>query len=413
MSGPVASILLIGDELLSGEIQDRNGVYFAERLTSQGFRIEGIRLLSDDVESIADGVREALRRCRLVVVCGGLGPTSDDRTTEAVGKALDRQLILEKDQWERIRQIFSMLRGGEPPPGNEKQAMLPEGADVLLNEMGTAVGYVAEQGDAAVAVLPGPPKENQPMFEKQLLAWLDRRWPDRSRSLSRVFRVFGLPESEVGHRLRGLETGYREIRVAYRFHFPEILVKLGCDAASGDRLEAASADLESLLAPHVYGTGEERLPAVLGRELERRGLRIVTAESCTGGLVAKLLTDIPGSSAWMERGFVVYSNQAKQDLLGVPKQMLEQEGAVSEQVVRRMLEGALERSDAQVGLAITGVAGPGGGTLWRPVGTVWIAWGDRRRAHAEAHQFRWDREYNRLLSAWAAMHRVYRHILSG
>lgn len=413
MNRPVASVLLIGDELLSGEIQDRNGIYFAERLTSQGFRIEGIHLLSDDVEGIGRGVKEALRKCRLVVVCGGLGPTSDDRTTEAVGKALDRRLILEEDQWERIRQIFSMLRGEEPPPGNEKQAMLPEGAHVLLNEMGTAVGYVVPEGDAAVAVLPGPPKENQAMFEKQLLPWLDRRWPGRSRLLYRVFRVFGLPESEVGHRLRGLEADYRDIRVSYRFYFPEILVKLRCDTASGEQLMAASTDLERLLAPHVYSHGEDRLPVVLGRELERRGLRIVTAESCTGGLVAKLLTDIPGSSAWMERGFVVYSNEAKRDLLGVPEQMLEREGAVSEPVVRRMLDGALERSDAQVALAITGIAGPGGGTLWRPVGTVWIAWGDRRQAHAETHRFQWDREYNRLLSAWAAMHRLYRHILSG
>ena len=412
MSGLVASVLLIGDELLAGDIQDRNGPYFADQLTNQGFQLQGIRLLPDDVEGIATAVREALKDCALVVVCGGLGPTSDDRTTEAVGQAVGKPLILDQEHWERIRKIFSVLRGEEPPPGNEKQAKLPEGADVLLNEMGTALGYVVQQGEGAVAVLPGPPKENQRMFENQLLPWLDRNMPDRSRWATRVFRVFGLPESEVGHRLRNLEAEYGDLRVSYRFHFPEILVKLRCGVASEDRLEAASRDLRNLLAPHIYNTGEERLPAVLGHELERRGLRIVTAESCTGGLVAKLLTDVPGSSSWMERGFVVYSNQAKEELLGVPKEMLERDGAVSEPVVLSMLEGALERSDAQVGLAITGIAGPGGGTLGRPVGTVWIAWGDRRQRHVETHQFHWDREYNRLVSAWAAMHRVVQHLLS-
>ena len=411
MSGLAASILLIGDELLAGEIQDRNGPYLAAQLTGQGFRIRDIRLLPDDVEGIAAAVTEALRDCRLVVVCGGLGPTSDDRTTEAVAQALGKGLILDEEQWERIRKIFSLLRGEEPPPGNEKQARLPEGADVLLNEMGTALGYVVQQGKGAVAVLPGPPKENQRMFEMQLLPWLDRHMPDRSRWAARVFRVFGLPESEVGHRLSDLETEYRDLRVSYRFHFPEILVKLRGDVEAEDRLDAASADLEKRLEPHLYSTGEDRLPAVLGRELEKRDLRIVAAESCTGGLAAKLLTDVPGCSAWMERGFVVYSNQSKQELLGVPGEMLKEHGAVSEPVALAMLEGALARSDAQIGFALTGIAGPGGGSPGRPVGTVCVAWGDRSRSRVETHTFYWDREYNRLLSAWMAMYLVYQLVL--
>jgi nicotinamide-nucleotide amidase len=411
MSGIAASVLLIGDELLSGEIEDRNGPYLADQLTRQGFRVRDIHLLADDVEGIAAAVTEALQACRLVVVCGGLGPTSDDRTTEAVAHALGKRLILDEEQWERIRKIFSLLRGEEPPPGNEKQAKLPEGADVLANEMGTALGYVARQGKGAVAVLPGPPKENQRMFETQLLPWLDMHMPDRSRWAARVFRVFGLPESEVGHRLSDLENEYRDLRVSYRFHFPEILVKLRGDVEAEDRLKAASADLEKLLEPHLYSTGEERLPVILGRELERRDLRIVAAESCTGGLAAKLLTDVPGSSAWMERGFVVYSNQSKQQLLGVPEEMLKQHGAVSEPVALAMLEGALARSDAQIGFAITGIAGPGGGTPGRPVGTVCIAWGDRERSRVETHTFYWDREYNRLLSAWMAMYLVHQFVL--
>ncbi len=411
MSVPTASVLLIGDELLAGEIQDRNGPYFADQLTQQGFLVGDIRLLPDDVASISSAVSEALRHRSLVLVCGGLGPTSDDRTTEAIGRALEKDLMLDEEQWDRIRKIFSLLRGEEPPPGNEKQAMLPEGADPLPNEMGTALGYVAREGESAVAVLPGPPKENQRMFEMQFLPWLERHLPDRSAWATRLFRVFGLPESEVGHRLRGLEAEYAGLRVSFRFHFPEILVKLRCERTSEDLLQAASSDLESLLAPHLYSTEEDQLPAILGRELEKRGLKIVTAESCTGGLASKLLTDVPGSSAWLDRGFVVYSNQAKQELLGVPEELLQQHGAVSEPVAISMLEGALARSDAQVGLAITGISGPGGGTLGRPVGTVWIAWGDGRRNRAETFQFYWDRDYNRILSAWTAMYQVYRLVL--
>jgi nicotinamide-nucleotide amidase len=405
-----ASVLLVGDELLAGEIQDQNGPYLAERLTRLGFQVRCIRLLPDDVAAIAAAVREELQGCGLVALCGGLGPTSDDRTTEAIGQALGRTLVLDEEQWARIRRIFSLLRRAEPPPGNEKQAMFPEGSHVLPNEVGTALGYVARQGEASVLVMPGPPKENRRMFENQFLPWLERNMPDRPGWELRVFRVFGLPESEVGHRLADLEAAYRDLRVSYRFLFPEILVKVTCRAGCTDRLEAASSELRRRLGPHLYGMGEEGLPAVLGRELRGKGLRIVTAESCTGGLVSKLLTDVPGSSAWMERGFVVYSNSAKQDLLGIPEEMLKEYGAVSEPVVRAMLEGALARSEAGIGLAITGIAGPDGGTPGRPVGTVWIAWGVKDRICAETHRFLWDRDFNRILSAWTAMYRVYEFV---
>jgi nicotinamide-nucleotide amidase len=175
-------------------------------------------------------------------------------------------------------------------------------------------------------------------------------------------------------------------------------------------LEKASVEMAALLEPHVYGTGGEKLPAVLGRELLGRGLKVVTAESCTGGLAAKLLTDTPGSSSWMDRGFVVYSNGAKEEVLGVPAGLLNEHGAVSEPVARAMLQGALERSRAEVGVAITGVAGPDGGTAEKPVGTVWIAWGGKRNQEANVYRFPWDREYNRILGAWAAMHRLLQYV---
>ncbi|MEW6442455.1 MAG: CinA family nicotinamide mononucleotide deamidase-related protein [bacterium] len=407
-----AAILLIGDELLAGEVRDLNGPFFAEQLTRAGFRIRAVRFLADDTEAIVRELREALGCGGLLVVCGGLGPTSDDRTTEAVAAAVGRDLVLEKEQWQRIRQIFASFRGHEPPPGNEKQAMVPRGSEILRNGLGTAPGYVIEEGDAVVAVLPGPPRENRPMLEAELLPWLDRRMPDRGRMVTRVFRVFGLAESEVGHRLGPLEARYTRLRVGYQFHFPEILAKLRGSSEDPAMLDRASAELMEVLRPHVYGTGAETLPAVLGRELAARGLRIATAESCTGGLVAKLLTDTPGSSGWMETGWVTYSNAAKERFLGVPAGLLSRHGAVSEPVALAMLEGALERSGAQVGIAVTGIAGPEGGTADKPVGTVCIAWGRRGApATAKTYGFHWDREYNRMISAWAAMYHLYQDLM--
>lgn len=408
-----ASILLIGDELLAGEVQDRNGPFFAEELAKQGFRIREIRVLPDDVEAIVEAVRSCLSRSDLLVLCGGLGPTSDDLTTEAVAKALGRQLRLDEEQWERIRSVFRTFRGEDPPPGNEKQALIPQGAEVLNNSLGTAPGYVTQEGACVVAVFPGPPRENRPMFQIEILPWLDRRFSARDRLETRVFRVFGLAESEVGQRLRLVEKDYPAVRVGYQFHFPEILVKLRGSSAEKDRLDRASQALTDALGSSVYANGEERLPAVLGRRLAAAGLKIVTAESCTGGLAAKLLTDTPGSSAWMEAGFVAYSNEAKERLLGVPGDVIRAHGAVSEPVALAMLSGALERCSAQVGLSITGIAGPEGGTAEKPVGTVCIAWGMRGRLSAHTYRFAWDREYNRLLSAWVAMHRLYGLLAEG
>jgi len=406
-----AALLLIGDELLCGDIADGNGPFLAERLTAYGCRVGSLCVLPDDGQAIGHAVNRALAQYDLVVLCGGLGPTSDDRTTESVAQALRLDLILDPVHWERLRQIFLAFQGKEPPPGNEKQVRFPQGAEVLPNELGTAPGYALRVGSHVLVVLPGPPRENRPMVDNALLPWLDRNLSGRVRFQGMTFRVFGLAESEIGHRLGPLESRFREISFGYRFVFPEILVKLRADPDATDRLGAAAGEVSCVLAPHVYGTGEQRLPAVLGGELARRGLRVVTVESCTGGLVAQLLTETAGSSAWMERGFVTYSDVSKRELLGVPESVLENTGAVSEAVARAMLQGALDRSAADVGMAVTGIAGPGGGTSEKPVGTVCIAWGDRNGVRSAVYRFHWDREYNRLISAWAAMRRLHLHIL--
>lgn len=426
------TLLVIGDELLAGEVADANGVWLAERLAVEGFRVREVRILPDDLDRLVPALREALFRHPLVLASGGLGPTSDDLTTEAVCRALGVEAQRDEAAWGQICALFE-ARGLRVPPGNEKQADLPAGADVLENPRGTAPGYLvvgtpvegsegkrwtvggaasgeALTGRSVLGVLPGPPRENRAMFREALLPMLRRLFPDRDRWQTRVYRVFGLPESEVGARLVDLEGRHPGVRLGYQARFPEILVKLRwADGVEGRAaVDAAGGEVTSRLAPHVYGEGEPSLPEVLGRALARAGLRVVTAESCTAGLVAKLLTDPSGSSAWMERGFVTYSNRAKMDLLGVDAALLEAHGAVSEPVAEAMLLGALARSDAQVGVAVTGIAGPDGGSPDKPVGTVCIAWGSASSHLVRTHRFPFERERNRVLSAWAALGHLLR-----
>jgi len=407
-----ATLLIIGDELLAGEIADKNGPYLAEQLTARGLRVVELRVLPDHTDTIAGAVRAALAKSSLVVLCGGLGPTSDDRTTEAVAQALGRQTVHDDEAWEHIRDVFG-VPDHEPPQGNEKQAQIPEGAVVLQNRWGTAPGYLATEGTAQVAVLPGPPRENRPMFTEALWPLLAKEAGAGPLVETRVFRVFGLPESGVGDRLREVEAAYPDLRVGYQARFPEILVKLRLDSTQHEIGDAAAQALHQALGPHLYSEGEATLPEVLGRELAAQHKKVVTAESCTGGLAAKLLTDIPGSTGWMDRGFVTYTNEAKTALLGVPEALLAEHGAVSEPVVRAMVAGALQRSEAQVGIAITGIAGPTGGTKDKPVGTVWLAWGHRDDIEARQLRFPFNRDFNRIVSAWAALGQLYRFVLKG
>jgi len=434
------ALLVIGDELLAGEVADANGVWLAEQLAAEGFRVMEVRILPDDLGRLVPAMEQAAISHDLVIACGGLGPTSDDITTEAVCQALGVEARRDEVEWRRIRELFE-ARGISVPPGNEKQALLPAGAEVLPNGLGTAPGYLmavlveeateakvrlrvvsapapAQQGLRMLGVLPGPPRENRAMFGRELLPRLRRYFPALERWKTRVYRVFGLPESEVGARLGDLELRHPRVRLAFQARFPEILVKLRwADGPLGRAAaDAAGGEVTSLLAPHVYAQGEQTLPEVLGRALVQAGLRVVTAESCTAGLVAKLLTDAPGSSGWMERGFVTYSNQAKIELLGVGVDLLEEHGAVSEPVAEAMLLGALARSDAEVGVAITGIAGPDGGSPGKPVGTVYIAWGSVGSHRVRAHRFPFERERNRILSAWAALGHLLRalpHLAAG
>lgn len=385
-----AELVFVGTELLLGEILNTNAQYLGQSLAEQGVDVEAIVTVGDHLERIAAAIRGALDRVDLVVCCGGLGPTLDDLTREAVAAATGRPLELHPPTLEAIRRGFERRRLPFTE-NNARQAMLPAGAEPLPNPYGSAPGIALVHEGRLVFCLPGPPRELVPMWEREVLPRLAaeraRRGERPVRLFRRVLKVVGLPESLAEERIRDLVAGRDDPAVGiYAKPFLEIHIRLATKAVDAEEAEGRLAPLEEAirtrLGPHVYGRDEDTLPAALGRLLRARGLRLAVAESCTGGLVGHLLTEVPGSSEYFLGSLVCYANRLKEDLLDVDGESLRRHGAVSEPVARLMARGVQARTGADVALAITGIAGPGGGTPEKPVGTVWFCVRDREREWA-------------------------------
>jgi nicotinamide-nucleotide amidase len=375
-----ASILAIGDEIVAGLTTDTNSGYLAQLLRSAGVDIAGFHSVADDERAIIRALRRALEDADLAITTGGLGPTADDLTTECVARLAGVPLVLHQASLDRIVERFEQL-GLEMPANNRKQAMLPEGAKVV-DPVGTAPGViVALAGDLAgkhVITLPGVPREMRAMAEESVLPWL----AERAGGLliaTRVYSTAGLSESKLDELLVGAIEPL-EGRLSFRAAFPRMQARvtvMGRSAEEVDsRLAAADSRIRERLGDHLYAVGDEGLEETVGRLLGESGATIAVAESCTGGLIGHRLTDVPGSSVYYLLGIVAYSNEMKRSLLGVSERTLEEHGAVSEPTVREMARGVRTAAGASIGLATSGIAGPGGGTADKPVGTVCIglAW---------------------------------------
>lgn len=372
-------ILAIGDELLLGDTLDTNGAWLGRRLSAMGVVAGRRTIVGDDDAAIGEALRAALQRAGIVICCGGLGPTPDDRTRDVVSAVYGRPFELDESWLTAIRERFR-ARGLAMPESNRRQAQVPRGGVLFPNPAGTAPALAIDDPSLGLTVLlPGPPRELHALFDEQIAPFLASRLaPDRGPVLRRVLRTTGLAESQVAERVSDLVERMAPLTLAF------LPVGIGIDLRITSWGELAAADAERAidhafralaerLGDAVYGEGDADLAAVVGRVLGDAGLTVATAESCTGGLAAKRLTDLPGASAWVVGGVVAYSNGVKEALLGVPAAMLEAHGAVSEPVARAMLEGVRAATGADCAVAITGIAGPGGGTQDKPVGTVWIA----------------------------------------
>ena len=400
-------ILTIGNELTSGRTQDTNSSLMARIFSTQGWPVSLMMSVGDDDRLIKQALGYILAQSDAVVVTGGLGPTADDITTAAIARAFGLELYRDEAVLRHIRGIFEKYRLNWTE-NNAKQADFPEGAEVIPNPVGTAAGFALKQKGKVIAVIPGVPREVERMLPEGVLPILRREFPEAAQHVAvRTIKTFGLSEAAVDQTLADLDPARLGVSIGFYPNFPEnhiVLTARGAvETEVASRVGAAAEGGISRLKKYIFAYDGETLEGLVAKYLTEKGWTLAVAESCTGGLVTDRLTDIPGSSAFLERSVVTYSNAAKVDLLGVPADMLEAYGAVSEPTARRMAEGIRKLAGTDLGLAITGIAGPAGGTEQKPVGTVYIALTDGKQTLCRCHAFRWDRRRNKIISSQAAL----------
>ncbi|MEO0085929.1 MAG: CinA family nicotinamide mononucleotide deamidase-related protein [candidate division WOR-3 bacterium] len=376
-------LVVVGDELLSGRTVDTNSAVIGRAFLELGLVPSRVVRVGDNTVDIASATRSAVRRAGVVIVVGGLGPTSDDRTLGAVCSALGCETVMHASTLRRIRRAFR--RRGVPMPGlAAKQALVPRGAMVSPNPVGMVPGMIVKHGRRVVCLLPGVPAELEALLRGSVVPFLRRRLGARPVH-TLVLRTSGIPESVIAERVEPVLKRFAGVFPAFYPSFTGVdIVLKGNDAGEVHRCHR---QLRSLLGEAVYAVSGQSLEAALGALLLKAGLTLATAESCTGGRIGDRLTDVPGSSRYYLGGVVVYSNKAKQVLLGVRSSTLRRYGAVSAQVVAQMAAGVRRRFGTDIGIAVSGIAGPGGGSRRKPVGLVFVAATDGSRTSVEEHRF--------------------------
>ena len=410
-------ILTIGNELTSGRIQDTNSAMICRAMQEQGWVVARMISVGDNDGAIHDALAYLLARVDGVIVTGGLGPTADDITTAALAKAFGLGLYSDPAVLAHVHGIFEK-RGFRWTENNAKQALFPVGAEIIPNPVGTAAGFALRREGRIVAVIPGVPVEARRMLFEEVIPLFRKAFPEAALHVETLtFKLFGLGESAVDDALANADFAGLGVGVGFYPNFPENHLVLTAREASadvaGEKLREAMAMVEARLAKHIFARGEETLAGNVARRLTEKGLTLAVAESCTGGLITDRLTDIPGSSAFLERGVVAYSNATKTALLGVPETVIGEHGAVSAETVRLMAEGIRKSAGTDLGLAVTGIAGPSGGTEAKPVGTVFIALADGKTSVCRPYTFRWDRRRNKIMASQVALMMLWRHLSEG
>jgi len=411
-----AEIISIGDEILYGQIADTNSPFIAEKLIGEGIEVVFSTSVGDDINKIAEAFNTAGSRADVIIATGGLGPTSDDLTKKAVVKVFKRNLVFHEKILKEIEKSFE-ARGLSMPKINQNQALLPQGAKPLANRWGVAPGIFIEEGNSLFFSLPGVPLEMKWMLENEVLPILSSKKPEGF-VIQRKLRTTGIPESSIYEKIEELIDPKGDVKIAFLPSYLGVDIRLvvrlfnllTTNLKQKGEVEAEIEELEKkireILGTYVYGTDDQTLEEVVGKLLLEKGKTIAVAESCTGGLIGAKLTNISGSSEYFERGVVTYSNQAKTQLLGVPPEIIEKYGAVSEEVAILMAEGVRGLAKTDYGLSATGIAGPKGGTPEKPVGTVYIGFAHENDSFAQKFQFAEDRITNRERATQAALNMV-------
>lgn len=409
----IIELITIGDEIISGHTVDTNSALIARKLLDIGFWVTYKSAVGDDPKRMEEVIYQALKRADIVIATGGLGPTDDDITKRVIVKVFRRNLVFHEEVLEDIKKRYE-ARGIKMPSINQNQALLPQGAMFLPNRLGSAVGIVIAEGNRIFAALPGVPREAEIMVSEQLIPYLEANLRKEHIRVIKL-RTTGIIESALAEKVKSLPRLPENLHLAYLPWYGGVDLRIMSfgqtkEMATGPA-ENFAKQLRQVAGKYIYGENEETLEGVIGNLLRERHQKLATAESCTAGLLAAKITDIPGSSDYFERGVVAYSNQSKMELLGVTANLFEDFGAVSQEVADAMASGVREKAGVDYGVSITGVAGPGGGTTEKPVGTVFIATSSESGIRGRKLQLGPDREMNRKRSVFAALELLRRTIL--
>jgi nicotinamide-nucleotide amidase len=410
-----AEIITIGDEILIGQIIDTNSAWIAEQFNLSGIEIYQITSVHDDTVHIMEALKKAEEKVDLVILTGGLGPTKDDITKHALCEFFNTKLVFHEPTFEHIKQRFKN-RNIDLNKLNRDQALIPESCTVLPNKVGTAPGMWFEKNDTIFVSVPGVPFEMKYLVKNEILPRLQNNGKTKA-MFHKTVQTQGLPESMLADRIENWESSLpKNIKLAY---LPNPMsVRLRLSAIGTDlndlkqQVESEIERLKQIIPDHIFGFDNETLAEVIGRMLLEKGQTLAVAESCTGGYISHLITSVSGSSGWYKGGVTSYSNEIKQNLLGVSLELLKKYGAVSEQVIREMATGARKKFNVDFAVATSGIAGPTGGTNEKPVGTVWIAVAGPDKTIAEKFIFGDNRERNIIRSSQTALQILRRTILN-
>jgi nicotinamide-nucleotide amidase len=409
--------LCTGDELLTGLTTDSNTPYFAAKLFAQGEQLQRVQVVGDKREEIIRALQYASAEADVLIVSGGLGPTADDLTAECAAQAAGVPLVERPEVLEHLRALAA-ARKFALTPNNYKQALVPQGAEMVVHPMGSAPMFILKFGRCIAFFVAGVPREYRYLVDREVLpriARMQTQEPHRIFRAARLLKTVGLPESHLDANVAPLAAAHPQVTLGFRTQAPENHLKLvasgATQAAANQALAAAEAAARTLLGEYVFGADEETLGGQVGKLLQERGATLAVAESCTGGRLAELLTAPPGASQHFTGGVVAYANEMKRRWANVPDELLGRVGAVSAEVAEQLARGIREAAGSHYGLSITGIAGPSGGSPEKPVGTVYVGLSGPAGTRYQAYSFRGDRDLIRAFSAHAAMDLLRRELL--
>ncbi len=401
-----AEIISIGNEILCGRIIDTNANYIVKKLEEINLYVRHISAVGDDVKELTELLKDAYRRSQVIVTTGGLGPTEDDITFQSITKAFHLNLVKHPEAEKHMTKLLNRIKISISP-SNLKQTYLPEGSRCIINPYGTAPAMILEKENRIIIALPGVPLEMKNLMSEEIIPFLCQKFPTVQHKQSRIIRVSGLGESTINDKIKNFIYQNKHLNIGIYANPDDIQIQLNATANTPQEttaiLDNATEQLRNLLGDYIFGFDQQSLEEVIGNMLRTGKLTLTVAESCTGGMLGEMITSIPGSSDYFKGGIISYDREIKEKLLGVSRETMMHYGQVSEQVARSMAQGVRENCHSDIGISITGIAGPGGGSKEKPVGLVYIALADEQQTIVQKHQLPRDRQTIRLRSARRAL----------